>query len=132
MKSLKTQMVKAKRKRQLKRKCQPWFQKFQNENNLLEQSWGYSVAQKTHKKNKISSALQLLNIRNSSVSFRNTLLLKFFYLKTLRKCKYLYKFPFQKIVAGVNWGHVKVSYLLQDLIPDKRTAQWKETFCVHC
>ena len=55
----------------------------------------------------------------------------FFCLKKFRKLRFLYKFPFQKIVTGVDWGHVKVYCLLYDLIQDNRTTQWKENFCVH-
>ena len=43
-----------KHKWQVKRKCQPWFQTFQSENNLLEQSRGYTAVQQPHK-NKESS-----------------------------------------------------------------------------
>ena len=41
-------------KKQLKGKCQPLFQTFQSENNLLEYHWGYTVAHQPHKKNQSS------------------------------------------------------------------------------
>lgn len=52
MQTIKTQMVKAKKEKNLKGTCQLWFQTFQSENNLLEQSWGYTGAQQSHKKSK--------------------------------------------------------------------------------
>ena len=62
--------------------------------------------------------------KNKFVSCSKALLMNPFYLKTFRKLRYLYKFPFQKIVTRVNWCRVKISYLLHDLICDNITIGW--------
>ena len=46
---------------QLNGKCQPWLQTFQSENNLLEQSWCYTIAKQPHKKTLKLKALKLYN-----------------------------------------------------------------------
>ena len=88
----------------------------------------YCCPTTTQEKPKLLSSTAAWNIRNSSVACSKAILLSLFYFTTFRKLRYLYKFPFQKIVTWVNWGYVKISYLLHDLISDNRTIQWKKIF----
>ena len=64
----------------------------------------------------------------SSVACSKATLLKPFYLKKFRKLRYLYTFPFQNSNMGQLRSCEDITNLLHDLIPDKRTIQWKKVF----